>query len=193
MRKSWGAAIGAAAVALAAFTPGVALAQPTPPSANGSTTTTFTVGPTGLLQISAPTSVNLTTGGGTVLPGGTLTASLGTVTVTDLRSLVAAGWVASVASSTFTTGGASPAETIPATDLGYDPTTTLATLFGSYDSLAGTDLSTLSAIAQPAVTAAGANGDNQADWNPVITVHVPASAVAGVYTGTITHSVLPSS
>jgi hypothetical protein len=191
MRKSWGVAIGAAAVALAAFTPGVALAQPTPPTPNGDTTTTFTVGPSGLLTISAPLTADLTTGGGTVLPGGTLTASLGTVTVTDLRSLVDTGWVASVSSGDFTTGGATPAETIPATDLGYDPTTTLASLFGTYGSLVGTDLTSMSAIAQPVVTASGVNGDNQASWDPVITVHVPASAVAGVYSGTITHSVLP--
>jgi hypothetical protein len=34
-------------------------------------------------------------------------------------------------------------------------------------------------------------GDNSATWNPTLIVSVPASAVAGVYTGTVTHSVAP--
>ncbi len=194
MRKSWGVAIGAAAVASTALMPGVALAQPTPPTPNGSTSATFTVTASGTLQISAPTgTVNLSSTA-TAAPGGTITGSLGTVTVTDLRSLAAAGWTASVASSNFTTGGATAAETIPAADLAYDPTATLATLFGTYTSLVGTPVAAMPA--SPAttvvVTAAGANGDNQASWNPVITVTVPASAVAGTYSGTITHSVLPA-
>jgi hypothetical protein len=196
MRKSWGVAIGAAAVALAALTPGVALAQPTPPTPNGDTITTFTIGPTGVLEISAPVGpVNLTSGLTTpVTPGGTITANLGTVTVTDLRSALDAGWDAQVASTHFTTGAGSPAETIPAADLGYDPTATLATLFGTYASLVGTAITAadpgLSAIPATVVTAVGADGDNQASWNPVITVDVPASAVLGTYSGTITHSVI---
>jgi hypothetical protein len=32
-------------------------------------------------------------------------------------------------------------------------------------------------------------GDNTSTWNPTITVTLPADAVAGVYSGTITHSV----
>jgi hypothetical protein len=126
MRKSWGVAIGAAAVTLAVLTPGVALAatdQPTPPTPNGDTATTFDVGPTGTLTISAPVSADLSTGVTTpVTPGGQIVGNLGVVTVTDLRSLVDTGWTASVSSTDFTTGGGTSAETIPAADLAYDPT-----------------------------------------------------------------------
>jgi hypothetical protein len=41
-----------------------------------------------------------------------------------------------------------------------------------------------------AITAAGITGDNSATWNPVIVVAIPDSAIAGVYSATITHSVL---
>jgi hypothetical protein len=32
-------------------------------------------------------------------------------------------------------------------------------------------------------------GDNTASWNPTVAINVPASAVGGTYTGTLTHSV----
>jgi len=186
MRKSWGIAAGIAAAALVAAAPGVALAQPTPPTPNGDTTTTFTVGATGTLSISAPLTANLSTiAGTTVTPGGTLTAALGTVTVTDNLSLADTGWTAQVSSTDFTTAGG----TIPASDLAYRPGT-IATLFGLYTGLIGTNIAALSGTPQTAVTASGANGDNQASWDPTIIVSVPDTAVAGSYSGVITHSLL---
>lgn len=44
--------------------------------------------------------------------------------------------------------------------------------------------------ASPAVTATGITGDNSATWTPTIHVAVPGSTIAGVYSATITHSVL---
>jgi hypothetical protein len=38
-------------------------------------------------------------------------------------------------------------------------------------------------------TATAVSGDNTATWNPTIVVTVPAGAVAGTYSATITHSV----
>jgi hypothetical protein len=40
------------------------------------------------------------------------------------------------------------------------------------------------------VTASTTSGLNAATWNPMITVSVPGGAFRGVYTSTITHSVL---
>ena len=40
-----------------------------------------------------------------------------------------------------------------------------------------------------AVTGTEGVGDNTASWDPALSVAVPASAVAGTYTGTLTHSV----
>jgi hypothetical protein len=40
------------------------------------------------------------------------------------------------------------------------------------------------------VTATGITGDNTATWNPTIFVTLPDGMIAGVYSATITHSVL---
>jgi hypothetical protein len=40
-----------------------------------------------------------------------------------------------------------------------------------------------------AFTLASGVGDNSLSWNPTLIVAVPAAAVAGTYTGTVTHSV----
>jgi hypothetical protein len=42
----------------------------------------------------------------------------------------------------------------------------------------------------PAVTATAITGDNSATWNPTISVLVPGGMAAGVYSATITHSVV---
>lgn len=48
---------------------------------------------------------------------------------------------------------------------------------------------TLSGTATPVVTGTAGVGDNTATWNPAVSVAVPASALGGVYTGTLTQSV----
>ena len=48
---------------------------------------------------------------------------------------------------------------------------------------------TLSDSAQVVLTGSAGVGDNTASWDPEIAVSVPASAVGGVYTGTLTQSV----
>ena len=169
-------------VAASAATAGPAvLARSTTASAlDPDTTVTFTVSG-GSLSLTAPTSVDLGTNG----PGTTLTGSLGVVTVTDNRAAVDATWTAVASASDWTTGGGTPAETIPATDAGYDPgsitTTGTVTATGTPITLAGTPA--------PVVTGTAINGSNTASWNPAISVAVPASAVAGIYAGTITQSV----
>jgi hypothetical protein len=42
----------------------------------------------------------------------------------------------------------------------------------------------------PAVTATGITGDNSATWNPTINVTAGGGMAAGVYSGTITHSIV---
>jgi hypothetical protein len=144
------------------------------------TTVVFTVN-SGALSMSAPVSADLGSGA----PGTTISGSLGAVTVTDDRALLSASWTVTAASSDWTTGGGTPAETIPAGDAGYDPgtitTTGTITATGTPITLSGT----------PAQVVSGTDGvgDNTASWDPVISVAVPASAVGGTYTGTMTQSV----
>lgn len=152
----------------------------TPSGSDPDTTVTFAV-TTGALSMSAPVSANLLSGA----PGTTISGALGPVTVTDDRALLSATWTATASATDWTTGGATPAETIPVTDVGYDPgaITTTGTITAT-----GTPI-TLAHSAAPVVTGDSGVGDNTATWNPAISVAVPASAVGGTYTGTITQSV----
>lgn len=151
-----------------------------PGGADPDTTVTFAV-TSGALSMSAPASVDLGSGA----PGTTISGALGPVTVTDDRALLSASWTTTASSSDWTTGGGTPAETIAATDVGYDPgsITTTGTITAT-----GTPV-TLSGAATPVVTGTSGVGNNTATWNPVISVAVPASAVGGAYAATLTQSV----
>lgn len=176
------ASAGTAATARTAAPAGSAvLARSSDPGAGDpDTTVTFTV-TSGELSMSAPVSANLGSGA----PGTTINGNLGAVTVTDDRALLEASWTTVAASTDWTTGGATPAETIPATDVGYDPgsITTTGTI-----SVTGTPI-TLSGTAAAVATATDGVGDNTASWNPALAVAVPAGAVGGAYTATLTQSV----
>jgi hypothetical protein len=146
------------------------------------TTATFTVN-AGALTITAPSTAVLGSGA----PGTTIgPTALGTVTVTDSRALLVATWTATVSSTTFVTGGASAAETIPASDATY--TTGIVTPTGV---IVATPIPTvtLSGTAQTVVAGTVGVGNNSATWHPTVAIAVPASAVTGLYTGTISHSV----
>jgi hypothetical protein len=182
-------------VAASAATAGPAvLAYSSSPSASDpNTTVTFTV-TVGALSLTAPDTVNLGAGA----PGTTITGVLGggaagpSVVVTDDRALLTAAWTATVFASPWTTGASSTAETIPVSDVGYavgtiTPTGTITTAGSNLP--AGTTTGDLSGVAQTVVAGTGGVGDNAATWNPTLSIAVPASAVGGAYTGTLTHSV----
>src|SRR5579875_1076586 len=86
-------------------------------AATGPTTTTFAVSG-GSLDITAPSAAAL---GSASLGAGNVSGSLGTVTVSDQRGALLGSWTASVISTAFTTGQGSANETIPASDVGYNP------------------------------------------------------------------------
>jgi hypothetical protein len=176
------AALGLAPAAASAATGPAALAYSSTISSGSDpdTTVTFTV-TSGALTETAPTTANLGSGA----PGTTISGALGAVTVTDDRALLSASWTATASASDWTTGAATAAETIPATDAGYDPgsITTTGTITAT-----GTPI-TLSGTATPDVTGTNGVGDDTASWDPTISVAVPASAVGGAYTGTLTQSV----
>jgi hypothetical protein len=154
------------------------------PSRAADTVTTFVVLP-GSLSISAPA---LTVDLGSTAPGGTLTTQLGAVAVTDTRG-DGGTWTATVSSSSFTSG----LNTIANTALKYwSGAETASTGTGGLltpGHLTSSDAQVLSASR----TAFGRSGDgtgaNSATWNPTVVIKVPATATAGLYAGTITHSV----
>jgi hypothetical protein len=168
----------------------VAIAGLTTVQANAvDTSVTFTATGGGLAITAAP-SATLT--GGTTTPGGTVSGSLGLVTVTDSRGAAATvQWTAGVysttgfiatsnpsitnASVTYTPG--SPTTTAPGT-----PTVTPGTA-GSPGASSG---AALTAYAYSNTTAGG----NIVSWSPTLAVVIPSTAAAGAaYSGTVSHQV----
>jgi len=136
----------------------------------------------GPLSMTAPASADLGAGP----PGGTIAGSLGTVQVTDSRGF-GASWTASVSSTSFATGGATPPEIIPAGNATY-AISGLATDTGPA-SFNFTPSVGLAPSPQAVVSATSVAGNTAASWDPQIQVVVPGGAVGGAYSGTIYHSV----
>jgi hypothetical protein len=176
MKRKYSSALvlGVAATAVVAILPGGAASADTQ-----STTVTFTVAG-GALSISAPSSKDLGSAGA----GGSVSAQLGTVTVTDDRNVLLANWNASISTSPFQTGKGSAAETIPGSNLTYLAGPAISVVPGVYVAAPVPSVNGSGTV----MTGAGA-GSNSVSWNPRITVAIPATAYAGDYSGTITHSV----
>ncbi|WP_440100168.1 ice-binding family protein [Streptosporangium sp. H16] len=138
--------------------------------------------PAGTLSISTPQNANL----GSAKPGSEVSARLGAVTVTDTRYATDAAWIATVSSTTFTTGDATASETIARSLIDYAPGAATATT-GVAEFTPGTPGGLGSA--RTAFSASEGTGENSATWNPTVTVTLPVGVRVGTYTATITHSV----
>ncbi|HEX4833798.1 MAG TPA: hypothetical protein VH478_22200 [Trebonia sp.] len=172
------AASGCALAAVAAGVQAPAAQAATSPT----TTVTFSIN-AGALSITAPATASLGSG----QPGDTIgPTAIGNVVVTDARATLGGSWTATVASTDWTTGGGTTAETIPASNVTYAPGTPAKT---GIVTLTPTAVTLSSSKAQAVVAASVIVGNNTATWNPALTVNVPAAAVTGTYTATLTHSV----
>jgi hypothetical protein len=154
---------------------------------NDATTATVTVN-AGSLSITVPGSKAL----GSVATGSaTVSAQLGTIAVTDQRGRYLGAWAVTVSSGNYTTGGATAPETISKASADYwsgaaTSTTGIATFTpGQASAGAKQALST----PRTAFSASSIIGNNSAAWNPTVIINIPSAAVAGGYSGTITHSV----
>jgi hypothetical protein len=167
---------------VAIVTAGLALGVAAPALAAPTAATVTVTG--GALTITVPVNAgNLGTVANSV-GGDVITGSLGQVQVSDARSAAAgSGWVASVISTAFTPPSG---PTIGAAAVGY--TAGPITKVGTATFTANDPGDLTGAVA--AVTATGITGDNSATWNPTISVAVAGGKAAGVYSGTITHSVV---
>ena len=149
----------------------------------GVTTATITV-QGGSLSITVPTGAGNLGSAVNTVSGEVIAGPLGQVQVNDARSAAAgSGWVASVIASAFTPP-AGPA--IAASAVSYTAGTITKVGTATYTA---NDPGNLTGVA-PAITATGITGDNSATWNPTINVAVPGGMAAGVYSATITHSVV---
>lgn len=152
------------------------VALPATAATTSGTDVTVTV-PTGNLSISAPGTAAL----GSIAPGASADAALAGVTVTDTRA-GAAGWQAQVSMTALTSG----ANSIPASAATYTPAAASVTGTATVTPATVTDLST----AKTVQTATAVSGNNEAIWGATLNIAVPAGALAGDYTGTLTHSTL---
>jgi hypothetical protein len=168
--------LAAAATAALGVSATPALAAPT-----ADTTVTFAISAGGL-NITAPMAINL----GNTVTGGTVNGTIGPVVVADTRGQLAATWTAKVSATPFKTGGGSTAEIIPTSDVLYTPG--LGTIVSGVPvPVPGTPIN-LTATPQTVMTTT-AVGANSVSWNPTLSITIPAAAVAGTYTATVTHSV----
>lgn len=168
---------------------GLAVAVLAPPAsaAPGDTTTTFTL-TGGALSVTVPSSASL---GSAATGAATTSAQLGAVTVSDLRGALLGSWTAGVTSSDFTTGAGTANETIAKANADYwsgAATSSSGTAVLTPGQLLVANKVTLGS-SRTAFAATATVGNNTAAWNPTVIVNVPSSAVAGAYSGTITHSV----
>jgi hypothetical protein len=112
----------------------------------------------------------------------TLTAPLGLTTVSDTRA-ASTGWTLSASTTPFTVVGGTAS--IPASAATFSLLAEPTNVLGS-NTYSGT--ATAGSPSSGTLTTAAADGMNTAEMTPVLHVAVPNSAVAGVYTGTVTQS-----
>jgi hypothetical protein len=176
-----------AAVATVAAASLAGLAVPAHAATTGNTTTTFTL-TAGVLAITAPSTANL----GSVATGTASTSSqLGSVSVSDGRGALLGAWTTSASSTDFTTGGATSDETIAKASADYwSGAATSTTGVGTFTpGQANAGAKQAMSTSRTAFSASGVIGNNTASWNPTVIINIPSAAVAGVYSGTVTHSV----
>jgi hypothetical protein len=138
------------------------------------------------LAITVPSSVNL----GSV-PSGTssLSQHLGPITVTA-SGLVFPSFTASVTSTSFTTGAGGAAQTIPNSSVSYwSGPATAALLQNATPGQATAANAQALSTSRTAFSSSGLALSITTVWDPTIVIAIPSAAVAGTYTGTITHSV----
>lgn len=157
------------------------------PASAQNTNITLTV-QAGSLAISVPTAADL----GTADPGDAPSGPIGDVTVTDQRAALVASWTASVTSTDFTTGGATTAETIPNTAVRYwsGPATANSGVGTFTPGQVSSAVAVVLSAQRTAFSLTAGTGNNTATWNPTLVIDIPAAAVEGTYTGTVTHTVL---
>jgi hypothetical protein len=145
-------------------------------------------GPTGVLSISAPGLTNL---GATGRGGRTVSARLGTVTVTDTRGVVDGAWTARVTATPFVTGAGSAGERVARSSILYwsGPATASSGRARLVPGQRGPSDAVRLTSARVAFSATAVTGRNSASWVPTVVIRVPRAAVAGRYRGAIIHSV----
>ncbi|MDH2390555.1 hypothetical protein QCN29_17505 [Streptomyces sp. HNM0663] len=141
----------------------------------------------GTLSITVPAAVNL----GAAFPGSSISRTLGEVRVSDRRGGQNSVWTATVTAIDFTTPGGGAQRQISRNQVSYWSGQTTGTS-GPGTRVPGQATSAQAqslGVARTAFAKSTGNGNNTTAWQPTLILAVPATAVGGTYTGTITHSV----
>lgn len=147
------------------------------------TATTFTIAG-GALEFTTPTTADL----GTAFTTGTLTITgpLGAVSVTDERGGVQE-WIVSAASTSFIGSQTSESTAVSYAGGVVTETGTITVANGVATALTVTDgVPDSASVVAPSFL----SGNNTASWNPLLSVTMPANALADAYAGTVTTSIL---
>lgn len=178
MRKAL--ALGTVALSFAGLAVTAAPAQ----AVDGTTTVALTVVDGTLAIVTAPAGAAATSS--LVGTSRTVTSNLGLTTITDTRA-ASTGWTLSATTTDFTRAAAGlvPAATIAASNAKFSLTAPPTTLLGS-----ATYTTTTQPSSSGTLAVSSASGVNTATMTPVLTVAVPNSAGTGLYTGTVTQSVV---
>jgi methionine-rich copper-binding protein CopC len=171
---------------------GTAIAGLAAPAAHAEETTTTFVLSAGTIAVAPPASVNLTASQSISASSSnaTLTGQLGNVVVSDNRGALVATWNVTVDGSDFTTGAGGANRTIVDDNISYWSGAATASS-GIVTAAPGQPLAVNAQSLDATRTAMQgtlAVGVNSVTWNPTLVITVPASNVAGTYSGTITHS-----
>ncbi|GGT44553.1 hypothetical protein GCM10010271_55740 [Streptomyces kurssanovii] len=135
-------------------------------------------------SVTAPASASM----GAAQPGQTMTVQLGQVRVANGG---ARRWTATASASNFTTGSGTAGETISRSRLSYW-SGAIVSSSGSGTWTPGQPTATNEEaldVPRTAFSYSGPMSSTSVIWRPTLVMSVPASAVAGTYTGTVTHSV----
>jgi hypothetical protein len=157
-----------------------------PPARAQADPATFALARAGTLTITAPGPTAL----GSASPNGQISMQLGTVQVVDSRGGGAGAWTAFVSSTDFTRTTA-PVVTISKSNMSYwsgPPTVSQGgglLVPGQANAHASENLN----VPRMAFSRSKSTGSNNCSWAPTLILSIPATATAGNYSGTITHSV----
>jgi hypothetical protein len=150
----------------------------------------FTIPPSGLLTVTVTTTGIALTEQGTTPPL-TATGTLNSVTVTDTRNLFP-GWSVSGQVSPFTGAGSAAGSTVAGDQLGWVPNGTVsggATLGPPVAPGTSPGLGDVGAVLASAAAGSGMGTDT---LMASLTLDIPASALAGPYTSSLTVTYLES-
>ena len=124
----------------------------------------------------------------------TITANLGTVTVSTGSTLAHnAGWTATVSATDFTTGTGTSPERVAASAVTYrSGTPTASSGFGAGACVPGqvTPISLSSSRTAFSCTGISLGPTTSVSWNPEITIVLATTNIVGTYSGTVTHTVV---